>query len=284
MGHEVGAVLCDFFGLQYVKLATNHPDIPSSEHTYLDPLIDNGGAILASTVIWFVLTYISELVSSRLFPEYNKLTFLERKDFDIRVVSVFHAFLTCFHIPLYMVSTSEDFDDFYGFHSDISQYIIIGSLGYFIYDLIVSTRYDMGIAFQIHAVACLFVCYFALYPFLHMQAGYFFGFFEISTIFNHWRGCMELLGKQGSPFHLIGAILFAITFTIFRVVGGTYYSFRWLYGMYSVWAAGNAHSGFVYLYYAVANSTLMLLQYFWFTLIVKAAYELLGGKKEDKKD
>ncbi len=139
-----------------------------------------------------------------------------------------------------------------------------------------SHYYDMGSAFVLHAICCIFVCYFALYPFLHYYAGYFFGFFEVSTIFNHVRGNMEYLGWANTIPHLIASGGFAVTFTLIRVVGGTYYSIEWLSLLYRLASAGEAHSLLVYTFYAVSNSILMLLQYYWFTLIVAAIRDILA--------
>ena len=107
---------------------------------------------------------------------------------------------------------------------------------------------------------------------------------------------MELLGNQSSPWYLFAAVLFAISFTLIRVVGGSYYSYKWqigkycfilldvsmflffsskmlikitfpFSGMYDVIMAGEHHSLVVYAFFSLCNAILMFLQYFWFTMV-----------------
>merc|ERR1711879_518474 len=133
-----------------------------------------------------------------------------------------------------------------------------------------------------HAFSSFGVFYFGLYPFLPLHGCFYLGVFEISSPWLHLRGMVEQLGMTGSLVHTALGLLFFVTFTVVRVILGSYVSFFWWIDMIELARGGNAHSVPVVVFYLVANGILMLMQLYWFTELLKAIF--VGEQKEQKRN
>jgi len=215
---------------------------------------------------------------------YNALSFNEKKDLNIRTICGLNGFLCAVAlIPHFHFATDEDVADVYNYHSYVTQKMIASLLGFWFFDLYVSWRYEFGHLFLVHAVCCIFVCLSFLYPFVHYYAGYYLGYFEVSTVFNHIRTNLELLGHSNSLLHVLFSACFIITFSVIRVFYGSYLAYHFVMHMIQLCNSGGAHSVLVCGFIIVFGGILMLLQYYWFGLIVQAVKDFLFNKNSKEK-
>lgn len=143
---------------------------------------------------------------------------------------------------------------------------------------------EFEVAFLVHASLALFCFFSSLYPFLHYYGCYFLGCFEISTPYLHVREIVRKLDREDHWLYNSMGILFAILFTVCRIMLGTFVSYHWQSDMWALYTSGQAHSNFVVLFYMLSNAVLMGLNYFWFTQIVRGAIDLFRGNKESEAD
>jgi len=158
--------------------------------------------ILSAIVCWFLADYVFSY-SYLLIPEYAKLTARQKVEWNGRLVAMVHA---CFAITLcpgyyspekhfYQfnnVTNSYSIDNFA--YDPFVQFIYSISVGYFLWDSIVCIQHLWGFEYIMHGVLCFIAYYCNLYPFLHHWGRFYLGFFELSTIPLHFRGCMIMLG------------------------------------------------------------------------------------------
>lgn len=255
------------------------------------PMLENYPVVLASVACCCLIQAACAVLSPILFGDtYKRLSKAEKLDWAVRVVSLAHAVVSWGTIYGYVfpapelaagvdVATGAVVYDHYAF-SEESQFFFSISCGYFIWDIVSSIYFSWGALFITHAFASFGVFYFSLYPFLHLWGRFYLGVFEISTLFLHTRGLLQLAKADSGLFYTVVEGLFALTFTVFRIVCGFYVTYFWWIEMVGLITSGTAHSTAVVCYYLFANSILMALQAYWFVLLAMAALGL--GSPEEK--
>lgn len=233
-------------------------------------------------VVFFLSLYsgiyvLSGLICPHVYPAYNKLTKRNQINFDMHVVSHIQAFVLCacawaiyFDPALDHLTASTPF----------SSMSAAAAIGYFIWDLYVSLRHvDMfGMPFLAHAGAALFTFIQASRPFMHNYAAPFM-LYEMSTPFVniHWFAS-HVPGMIPSGWHKINGLMLLAAFFVFRIVLGSYYGFK----LFSE-AFKNPPVGIpAWCVYAVVTMylTLTLLNFIWFSKMIKLAAKALRGSKK----
>eukprot|EP01104_Vermistella_antarctica_P014063 TRINITY_DN4365_c0_g1_i3.p1 TRINITY_DN4365_c0_g1~~TRINITY_DN4365_c0_g1_i3.p1 ORF type:complete len:315 (+),score=74.34 TRINITY_DN4365_c0_g1_i3:79-1023(+) len=244
----------------------------------IDPFMQHIVVILSTTVTCFILQHVFAALSKVFFPKiYPSLSDAEKVQWNIRFIGILHATIAWGLIPGYIWPEQALIDDpFYGY-SESGAFFFSISTGYFLWDVIVC--YDWGFAYTVHAWSCFFVFYSSLFPFSHRDARFFLGAFELSTPFLHIRGMQEQAKITGF-WSLVNGVIFAINFTVARIIIGTYVSFYWWIDMIGLIQSGRAHSVTVICLYLLSNAVMMGLMYYWFVLIVQTTIATLTGSGE----
>lgn len=242
-------------------------------NVFIRPFTERYHIILTTTVLCFVIQHICGWVAKFLFPkawahmEKNKTT----DEWCVRTISTLHSLLAWSLIPGYFFPAAGTVtDDFYSFEP-LTYLVCSLSTGYFIWDMVICIKHQWGIAFLCHALCSWSVVYFALYPFLNYQGRFFLGLFEISTVMLNTYKQLELCGLEGGTVHKIVGMLFALSFTVCRIILGIPCSISWALQMYELMASGKAHSNIVVAVYLVANGSLNVLNVVWFQAILAQA-------------
>jgi hypothetical protein len=146
------------------------------------------------------------------------------------------------------------------------------------------------VAFAHHLMTGAGMCI-SLRPFGHSRTGLFFGVTELSTIpldvIDLFKGFKQLR-TQFPRTELVSKIIFALSFLGLRVGLVTHASYGFQSDLYQLYATGDfvTHSLSVLAFSSLANVGIVLLQFYWATLILKGVQKLLaggGGGKGDKK-
>jgi hypothetical protein len=156
---------------------------------YLGKLPSHISVILVAALTWHGLLSISDLIFSSYIPKvYGKLGKKKQVQWNIRVVSLFHALLICFLAFVLLNDQTLSRDRLFAY-TEFAGNVYSIACGYFLWDSLISWWYvkDYGVSFLVHGVSCLFVFLFAFGPFA-MSYGSVFLFFELSTPFLnlHW--------------------------------------------------------------------------------------------------
>jgi len=229
--------------------------------------------VIGSVVFFFVLQWVVSVVSNRL-ECYRRLSKEDKLEWVIRVVSIVHALVSWGTVPgFFFPEPALATGDLYAYSEQSDVFFCI-STGYFAWDLIITIYYGWGALFLMHAISSFGVFFFGLYPFLHYVGQFYLGVFELSTVWFHLRCLLERTGKTQTLFFKFVEVMFAVSFTIVRIIMGTYVSFWWWIDMVTLAMSGKAHSVFVICYYLGSNAILMVLQYYWFFLLLQAALNL----------
>jgi len=149
------------------------------------------------------------------------------------------------------------------------------------------------VAFAHHLMTGAGMCI-SLRPFGHSRTGLFFGVTELSTIpldvIDLFKGFKQLR-TQFPRTELVSKIIFALSFLGLRVGLVTHASYGFQSDLYQLYATGDfvTHSLPVLAFSSLANVGIVLLQFYWATLILKGVQKLLtgggggkGGKKSGK--
>jgi hypothetical protein len=129
--------------------------------------------------------------------------------------------------------------------------------------------------------------YFALHPFLHYYAVFFFGIAEVTNIpltfveiFDHFpdiREKMPLLNE-------VCRVGFAISFILIRMIAWPIISYDFWIGLIDLLRTEQAHSAFVVWVYLIANTFLSGLQLLWGSTIISLLFKMIvgGGGDDDE--
>lgn len=248
-----------------------------------------------------------QVISSYIAPRVNKLIFGERYtsikdqkvkiDFDIHIVSMVQAFVSLYIIypvlffPCFKFNVAT-------YQNDYCSMVTALSAGYFIWDLIVCLKYIhiYGFQFLIHAIVALYGSLVPLMPLVQVWVPKFL-VYEASTPFVNvnWF-IMQLTNTTGAnnsskPWKvplwlnaLNGLCLMAVFFVV-RIIWGNLAQFMYFYQM---WKYHNDMSGLkqcLCLILAAVTLVLNILNFFWFSKMVKIARKLSsnGDNSEKKK-
>lgn len=91
--------------------------------------------------------------------------------------------------------------------------------------------------------------------------------FEASTIFLNINWWLDKLGLTGSRLQLYNASILLFLYLTVRLLFGTYMTYH-LFENFK--AHGTQTSTVLYHFYRISNTTIMLLSYYWFYLMIAA--------------
>ena len=177
-------------------------------------------------------SFVSPTLSAYIFPSiYPKLKYRTRVNWDVHVVSLTQSCLINI-LALWVMFTDAERKDMnalervYGYTGACG--MIQGlATGYFLWDVVVSTRYYriFGAGIWAHAVAALFVFSFGFRPFCNYY-GPVFILYELSSPFLNIHWFCDKLGMTGSKLQWYNGIVLLVTFFGCRLVWGNYQSLR----------------------------------------------------------
>lgn len=135
-----------------------------------------------------------------------------------------------------------------------------------------------------HLITCtLAIC--ALHPFLHLDAIFFFGISEITsvplTVLDIFKYDPSIRKKFGLV-EVISQGFFVVMFFVIRVIYWNYYNFEFYSRVWPLLSHPSCHSRLVVGMYIVANVLLTLLQLYWAVLILQQVVAMLSPKSDKK--
>eukprot|EP00668_Euglena_longa_P006689 GGOE01008001.1.p1 GENE.GGOE01008001.1~~GGOE01008001.1.p1 ORF type:complete len:272 (-),score=42.54 GGOE01008001.1:697-1437(-) len=243
--------------------------------------MDHYPFILTATAVFFLIQFGSGWICKNFFRSAWKELELGKStdEWCVRNVSTAHCFVAWTLVPGWFLKPQSAVTDFYAFDPFVQTVLCI-SVGYFIWDLIICLWYRWPLPFLAHCICCLAVMYAGLYPFLHFQGRFFLGFYEISTPWLNVYKQMQLTGNtKGSLYTALG-LLFAVTFTVARILWGIPYSVRWYFQMYELVNFGRPHSTAIVAMYVVANVILNGVNLLWWKGILDLAGRRITGSSK----
>ncbi|KNC78651.1 hypothetical protein SARC_08925 [Sphaeroforma arctica JP610] len=236
--------------------------------------------VALATAFWFFHQHIVMYSMRRLSATYAVLSKGDQLEVAISCCSITHAVISLNTIPVWLYNEELAVEPMYGRMPEYYDRFLIFTVGYFMWDSLVSIYHGLGVPFCAHAVASLGVFWLGMHPFLQHYLGFFLGMFELSTPFYHTRNILGLLGNEKHIVYMIATVCFSITFIVVRIGLGFYVSFTWWRLMYNLLQSGEAHSVAVVLYYMLCNIVIMTLQTIWLKEIVMGAVDLFSASKE----
>jgi len=257
--------------------------------------IDNAPLILLSASICWILAEYVFIYSGVICPQYNSLTARQKNEWNGRLVAMVHAVFAVTLVPGYIWPPKNlaDYDPVnnkhiiknYGYDPH-TQFIYCVSVGYFLWDSIVCIQHQWGFEYIIHGVLSFLVYYMNLFPFLHYWGRFYLGYFELSTIPLHFRGCMIMLKYNKNPekLHLfmLAQNIWVVSYFICRILIGTYVTYAFLMDLYALWKSGQYHALHALILSVFVVNTMMLLMYYWFYQIVCGLFA--RGRQNDRRN
>jgi Ca2+/Na+ antiporter len=154
----------------------------------LKQLEQNFDFIILSAILLHLVYVFGGLLSNKFSSHYRNLQKSKQASWRIHIVSVVFSLLVIpLSIPMYSIKSLQN-DKLFG-SSTYSASLISFAIGYFLWDLIISIIHfsETGWPFVFHALACMSVFGFSLYPYAQGYASVFL-LFEVSTVFLnvHW--------------------------------------------------------------------------------------------------
>ena len=178
------------------------------------------------------------------------------------------------------------------FYSGQSQRLVLLTLAFQTKNFIDTVLHDDGIVFMLHHVATGALAVFALQPYLHLYAPFFFGISEISTLFiavlvlfDEHHGIKEL-GERFPLLMSATGVIFAVLFVLLRVLVWPAVGLHfWRDGLAQLYSADTTagvapmHSPPVVYLFLLVNIGLTTLQLVWLKEIIDQAFVLASGGK-----
>ncbi|RMZ91699.1 hypothetical protein DV736_g1075, partial [Chaetothyriales sp. CBS 134916] len=207
---------------------------PYAEAVDLYTLPDHLHEVLFAYLFYQTIeAFVSPWLSALLFPKvYQKLSPRTRINWDVHVVSLLQSCLINAMALRFMFVDKERagmkqsaVERVYGY-TGAGGMIQALACGYFIWDLIVSTRYIkiFGIGIWFHAVSALCVFSFGFRPFVNFYAPVFI-LYELSTPFLNIHWFCDKLNLTGGKLQWYNGITLLVTFFCSRLLWGTFQSF-----------------------------------------------------------
>lgn len=202
----------------------------------------------------------------------------------IRIVGFVHNTLQVGLALMVLTDKSMLRDPFHSV-SPMSQFVLIISAGFFIWDLVVClyrVRQE-GPPFVLHGLLCsIFYNYVIRTGNFHLY-GCAFLMWECSTPFTQFRWILHKMGLGGSKLFVVNGLLMISTFFCCRILLGTWLSYTYFRRCRSYMGSPDARiSSLLLSLFGVMCLVLNGLNYFWFGKMIKIAYGLLRGKSPSK--
>ncbi|KAG5370370.1 Topoisomerase I damage affected protein 4 [Yarrowia sp. C11] len=233
-----------------------------------------------------MLFLLSGLLSPQIWPkQIRALSPKNRIDFDIHVVSQFQALIVvplaffCFNDPILSANIITAYTPWTGF---------LGSLatGYFVWDLIICARYVnlFGVGFLLHAICALFVFVQGFRPYVMGMMGHFL-MFEMSTPFVNMNWFVSRLPKGTFPswFEAANGIALMTVFFGCRMIWGNYWSYVTITNMWKP-EIRPLYPFWLPILNTTSNLTLVSLNFFWFSKMVRILIKKINGSKKELKE
>ncbi|KAL4965130.1 TLC domain-containing protein [Aspergillus stella-maris] len=215
----------------------------------LPALTDHSHEVAASFIGYLLIHYVvSPWLSPKLFPRhYPNLNKRTRLNWDVHVVSLVQStFINA--VALWVLFTDDERKSMssgervLGYTGSCA---LISSLavGYFIYDLIVSTIYVkmFGIGMLFHAISALWVFSFGFRPFVNFYAPVFI-LYELSSPFLNIHWFLDKVNMTGSNLQWYNGMALLVVFFCCRLLWGTWQSALVYIDMFNAlqhtWSAG----------------------------------------------
>lgn len=231
--------------------------------------------ILRSAIFWFSLQFLSSGLSPWLLPRTIKpLPVRSRLNWDFHVVSFVHSSIIAPLALYFWIYGVPGVDRVGGYDFAIGQ-LYAFSLGFFIWDIYVSARYE-GLLFIMHGVLAATGMVFVFRPML-MTSGLSFVTWEASTPFLNIHWFLDKAGLTGSRYQMINAIFLVGTYVIVRLSLSLFQTYTIIT---SVWDPTYAFPTTQCIFFTIAPVVLVVLNYYWFSLMVKAILKRFRPKKE----
>ncbi|PLN81335.1 DUF887-domain-containing protein [Aspergillus taichungensis] len=178
----------------------------------------------------FIHSVLSPLLSPILFPRhYPHLNKRTKLNWDVHVVSLIQSVSIC-ALALWVMFTDKERQSMnagervYGYTGGCA---LVGSMamGYFVYDLIVSTMHlrMFGIGMLFHAISALWVFSFGFRPFVNYYCPIFI-LYELSSPFLNIHWFLDKLNMTGSNLQWYNGMALLSTFFSCRLIWGTWQS------------------------------------------------------------
>lgn len=221
--------------------------------------------ILRSLIFFCSLQVLSSGLFSVLLPRaMRRLSPKARAQWDVHVVSFVHSVVIG---PLALYFWYYGVDNVHrvlGYDYTVGQ-IYAASLGYFIWDVYISARYD-GPAFVTHGVLAALGIVFVFRPVL-MIDGLSFLTWELSTPFLNIHWFLDKLFLTGSWMQLVCAVFLLFSYVSVRLVLGVFQTFKIIS---LLWDPANNVPAFQCIFYTAGSIVLDFLNYVWFIKMVRA--------------
>ncbi|KAL2843633.1 TLC domain-containing protein [Aspergillus pseudoustus] len=228
---------------------------PLALSLHLPALADHSHEVVVTFVGYLLIHYVlSPWLSPKLFPRhYPSLNKRTKLNWDVHVVSLVQSTFIC-AVALWVLFTDEERKSMnsgervYGYTGSC---VLISSLavGYFIYDLIVSTVYVkmFGIGMLFHAISALWVFSFGYRPFVNFYAPTFI-LYELSSPFLNIHWFLDKVNMTGSSLQWYNGMALLFVFFSCRLVWGTWQSVYVYIDMFralkQTWSASPSSSAF----------------------------------------
>lgn len=264
--------------------------VTDAVRTWSTPFLTNIGlpylpihlsTVFRSLLLWWSLQLLSAGVSPKLFAKHvGKMSPHKRVQWDMHFVSLVHSSIVA-PIALYvwLVTDETKTDMVFAYDFKVGQ-LYAFSLGYFLWDVIQSMRYE-GFQFVVHGVFAAIASLLVYHPFL-MFGGLPFLIWEASTPFLNIHWFLDKTGRTGSLAQLINSVFLIGSYIGIRLILGLYVSYQ-IISWVLLPSADLAHRipmGFK-LFYTSGILSLDFLNFFWFSKMIKAVQKRFV--KEDKK-
>jgi len=232
--------------------------------------------VACSTLVWFLVQFLSIWICKSFVGKvYSSLNIKKQREWDTRVVASIHAILITFlSFQIVMDEKMHDrHNKLFLDHHNPRMVMSIAS-GYFLWDALVSGYFlkDLGYGGLIHGVCCFVVYFCGLTPFANYH-GMIFLLEEMSTPFLHMHWFLEKAGRSGKPLHMLNGMILLLTFFFGRVIIGPFYSVDFFYEVFKNW---NKIPLLFRVIYLVSNSTLNMLNVYWFILLARGFARRFG--------
>ncbi|TEY50706.1 hypothetical protein BOTCAL_0274g00050 [Botryotinia calthae] len=277
--------------------------------------------VIAFCFYTIIDTYVSQIISSRLFPKiYPSLSHRVKINWNIHFVSFVQSTVICL-LALWVLWTDDERWDM-DWRGRIWGYTGAGGLvqafamGYFLWDLMASIVHldALGWSSLIHAICALLVVGIGFRPFANYY-GLNFVLYELSTPFLNIHWFFDKFNMTGSKAQLYNGIVLLVTFFSCRLVWGVYQSARLYHDLWSSFhtsraitapeprfSGGSEWELFRFLEeskelslptwlawgYLATNTILTLLNFYWFNQMISAVSKRFSKKgkhtRVDKKE
>ncbi|KAL4813245.1 TLC domain-containing protein [Aspergillus spinulosporus] len=224
---------------------------PWAQRFNLPALTDHSHEVITAFIGYLFIHYVlSPWLSPKLFPRhYPKLNKRTKLNWDVHVVSLVQSSLIN-AVALWVLFADEERKSMtigervFGYTGSCA---LINSLavGYFIYDLIVSTLYVkmFGIGMLFHAVSALWVFSFGFRPFVNFYAPVFI-LYELSSPFLNIHWFLDKVNMTGSKLQWYNGMALLVVFFCCRLIWGTWQSVLVYMDMFAAlretWSAGSS--------------------------------------------